>query len=48
MLQLNFVKFYLPLLAISNHKKIVYLDDDIIVQGMIQYVCHVIHPEVIY
>ncbi|KAM9467654.1 glycosyltransferase 8 domain-containing protein 2 isoform 2-T3 [Clarias gariepinus] len=33
---LNFVRFYLPLLAISNHKKIVYLDDDIIVQGDIQ------------
>lgn len=33
-LQLNFVRFYLPLLAISNHEKIVYLDDDIIVQGM--------------
>ncbi|XP_060759678.1 glycosyltransferase 8 domain-containing protein 2 isoform X2 [Neoarius graeffei] len=33
---LNFVRFYLPLLAISNHKKIVYLDDDVIVQGDIQ------------
>lgn len=33
-LQLNFVRFFLPLLAIGNHKKIVYLDDDIIVQGM--------------
>uniref|UniRef100_W5UKY8 Glycosyltransferase 8 domain-containing protein 2 n=1 Tax=Ictalurus punctatus TaxID=7998 RepID=W5UKY8_ICTPU len=33
---LNFVRFYLPLLAISNHKKIVYLDDDIIVQGDIK------------
>uniref|UniRef100_W5KRX0 Glycosyltransferase 8 domain-containing protein 2 n=1 Tax=Astyanax mexicanus TaxID=7994 RepID=W5KRX0_ASTMX len=33
---LNFVRFYLPLLAISNHKRVVYLDDDIIVQGDIQ------------
>ncbi|KAG7320456.1 hypothetical protein KOW79_016309 [Hemibagrus wyckioides] len=33
---LNFVRFYLPLLAISNHKKLVYLDDDIIVQGDIK------------
>ncbi|KAI5617959.1 glycosyltransferase 8 domain-containing protein 2 [Silurus asotus] len=33
---LNFVRFYLPLLAISNHKRIIYLDDDIIVQGDIQ------------
>ncbi|XP_062861322.1 glycosyltransferase 8 domain-containing protein 2 [Trichomycterus rosablanca] len=33
---LNFVRFYLPLLAISNHKRVVYLDDDVIVQGDIQ------------
>ncbi|KAL6460239.1 hypothetical protein MHYP_G00319980 [Metynnis hypsauchen] len=33
---LNFVRFYLPLLAISNHKRIVYLDDDVIVQGDIK------------
>ncbi|XP_073802730.1 glycosyltransferase 8 domain-containing protein 2 isoform X4 [Danio rerio] len=33
---LNFVRFYLPLLAIENHKRIVYLDDDVIVQGDIQ------------
>ncbi|XP_062383205.1 glycosyltransferase 8 domain-containing protein 2 [Sardina pilchardus] len=32
---LNFVRFYLPLLAI-NQKKIIYLDDDIIVQGDIK------------
>lgn len=33
MLQLNFVRFYLPLLDIENHERIVYLDDDVIVQG---------------
>ncbi|XP_028307596.1 glycosyltransferase 8 domain-containing protein 2 isoform X2 [Gouania willdenowi] len=32
---LNFVRFYLPLLDIS-HKKVIYLDDDIIVQGEIR------------
>lgn len=32
---LNFVRYYLPLLAI-NQKKIIYLDDDIIVQGDIK------------
>ncbi|XP_061108975.1 glycosyltransferase 8 domain-containing protein 2-like [Conger conger] len=32
---LNFVRFYLPLLVIG-HKKVIYLDDDIIVQGDIQ------------
>ncbi|XP_012674095.1 glycosyltransferase 8 domain-containing protein 2 [Clupea harengus] len=32
---LNFVRFYLPLLAI-NQKKIIYLDDDVIVQGDIK------------
>ncbi|XP_030631218.1 glycosyltransferase 8 domain-containing protein 2 [Chanos chanos] len=32
---LNFVRFYLPLLAI-NHNRIIYLDDDVIVQGDIQ------------
>lgn len=31
-LQLNFVRFYLPLLDIS-HKRVIYLDDDVIVQG---------------
>ncbi|KAI4874004.1 hypothetical protein NFI96_007447 [Prochilodus magdalenae] len=34
--KLNFVRFYLPLLAISDHRRIVYLDDDVIVQGDIQ------------
>ncbi|KAG1952843.1 glycosyltransferase 8 domain-containing protein 2 [Pimephales promelas] len=33
---LNFVRFYLPLLAIENHERIVYLDDDVIVQGDIK------------
>lgn len=33
MLQLNFVRFYLPLLDIENHERIIYLDDDVIVQG---------------
>ncbi|XP_072530041.1 glycosyltransferase 8 domain-containing protein 2 [Salminus brasiliensis] len=33
---LNFVRFYLPLLDISDHRRIVYLDDDVIVQGDIQ------------
>ncbi|KAI1883404.1 hypothetical protein AGOR_G00231090 [Albula goreensis] len=32
---LNFVRFYLPLL-VSGYKKVIYLDDDIIVQGDIQ------------
>ncbi|NXY89999.1 GL8D2 protein, partial [Alcedo cyanopectus] len=32
---LNFVRFYLPLL-IQKHEKVIYLDDDIIVQGDIQ------------
>ncbi|XP_029457368.1 glycosyltransferase 8 domain-containing protein 2 isoform X2 [Rhinatrema bivittatum] len=32
---LNFVRFYLPLL-IHKHEKVIYLDDDIIVQGDIQ------------
>lgn len=31
-LQLNFVRFYLPLL-VKRHKRIIYLDDDVIVQG---------------
>ncbi|XP_051546984.1 glycosyltransferase 8 domain-containing protein 2 isoform X2 [Myxocyprinus asiaticus] len=38
---LNFVRFYLPLLAIGNHKRIVYLDDDVIVQGDIQELYHI-------
>ncbi|KTF83778.1 hypothetical protein cypCar_00040720 [Cyprinus carpio] len=33
---LNFVRFYLPLLDIENHERLVYLDDDVIVQGDIQ------------
>ncbi|NXE38293.1 GL8D2 protein, partial [Ptilorrhoa leucosticta] len=32
---LNFVRFYLPLL-IQKHEKVIYLDDDVIVQGDIQ------------
>ncbi|XP_033882569.1 glycosyltransferase 8 domain-containing protein 2 [Acipenser ruthenus] len=32
---LNFVRFYIPLL-IHNHEKVIYLDDDVIVQGDIQ------------
>ncbi|XP_061769258.1 glycosyltransferase 8 domain-containing protein 2 isoform X1 [Nerophis ophidion] len=32
---LNFVRFYLPLLGI-NHKRVIYLDDDVIVQGDIR------------
>uniref|UniRef100_A0A3P8ZJG7 Glycosyltransferase 8 domain-containing protein 2 n=1 Tax=Esox lucius TaxID=8010 RepID=A0A3P8ZJG7_ESOLU len=32
---LNFVRFYLPLLDIS-HKKVIYVDDDVIVQGDIK------------
>lgn len=32
---LNFVRFYLPLLDI-NHKRIIYVDDDVIVQGDIR------------
>ncbi|XP_068163383.1 glycosyltransferase 8 domain-containing protein 2 isoform X2 [Antennarius striatus] len=32
---LNFARFYLPLLDI-NHKKVIYLDDDVIVQGDIK------------
>ncbi|XP_008108795.1 glycosyltransferase 8 domain-containing protein 2 [Anolis carolinensis] len=32
---LNFVRFYLPLL-IHEHEKVIYLDDDVIVQGDIQ------------
>uniref|UniRef100_A0A8C6KQF9 Glycosyltransferase 8 domain containing 2 n=1 Tax=Nothobranchius furzeri TaxID=105023 RepID=A0A8C6KQF9_NOTFU len=32
---LNFVRFYLPLLGIS-HKRVIYLDDDVIVQGDIR------------
>ncbi|XP_019955378.2 glycosyltransferase 8 domain-containing protein 2 isoform X1 [Paralichthys olivaceus] len=32
---LNFVRFYLPLLDI-NHKRVIYLDDDVIVQGNIK------------
>ncbi|XP_044199762.1 glycosyltransferase 8 domain-containing protein 2 [Thunnus albacares] len=32
---LNFVRFYIPLLDI-NHKRVVYLDDDVIVQGDIR------------
>ncbi|KAG7498139.1 glycosyltransferase 8 domain-containing 2 [Solea senegalensis] len=32
---LNFVRFYLPLLDI-NHEKVIYLDDDVIVQGDVQ------------
>lgn len=31
-LQLNFVRYYLPHLDIK-HKRVIYLDDDIIVQG---------------
>uniref|UniRef100_A0A8C3AMV4 Glycosyltransferase 8 domain containing 2 n=1 Tax=Cyclopterus lumpus TaxID=8103 RepID=A0A8C3AMV4_CYCLU len=34
-LQLNFVRFYLPLLDIK-HKRVIYLDDDVIVQGDIK------------
>lgn len=34
-LQLNFVRFYLPLLDIS-HSRVIYLDDDVIVQGRYQ------------
>ncbi|XP_076861293.1 glycosyltransferase 8 domain-containing protein 2 isoform X2 [Brachyhypopomus gauderio] len=33
---LNFVRFYLPLLTISAHRRVIYLDDDVIVQGDIQ------------
>ncbi|XP_023792514.1 glycosyltransferase 8 domain-containing protein 2 isoform X2 [Cyanistes caeruleus] len=33
--ELNFVRFYLPLL-IQKHEKVIYLDDDVIVQGDIQ------------
>ncbi|KAM6985710.1 glycosyltransferase 8 domain-containing protein 2 isoform 1-T1 [Aplochiton taeniatus] len=36
---LNFVRFYLPLLDI-NHKRVIYLDDDIIVQGDIKELYH--------
>uniref|UniRef100_A0A3B4V1P3 Glycosyltransferase 8 domain containing 2 n=1 Tax=Seriola dumerili TaxID=41447 RepID=A0A3B4V1P3_SERDU len=32
---LNFVRFYIPLLDI-NHKRVIYLDDDVIVQGDIE------------
>ncbi|XP_066176052.1 glycosyltransferase 8 domain-containing protein 2 isoform X1 [Sylvia atricapilla] len=32
---LNFIRFYLPLL-IQKHEKVIYLDDDVIVQGDIQ------------
>ncbi|MBN3312313.1 GL8D2 protein, partial [Atractosteus spatula] len=32
---LNFVRFYLPML-VSEHQKVIYLDDDVIVQGDIQ------------
>ncbi|XP_056223839.1 glycosyltransferase 8 domain-containing protein 2 [Seriola aureovittata] len=32
---LNFVRFYIPLLDI-NHKRVIYLDDDVIVQGDIK------------
>ncbi|XP_076967963.1 glycosyltransferase 8 domain-containing protein 2 [Tamandua tetradactyla] len=32
---LNFVRFYLPLL-VQHHEKVIYLDDDVIVQGDIQ------------
>nr|XP_046234461.1 glycosyltransferase 8 domain-containing protein 2 isoform X1 [Scatophagus argus]XP_046234462.1 glycosyltransferase 8 domain-containing protein 2 isoform X1 [Scatophagus argus] len=32
---LNFARFYLPLLGI-NHKRVIYLDDDVIVQGDIK------------
>lgn len=39
--QLNFVRFYLPMLEI-NHKRVIYLDDDVIVQGtyakMVKYI----------
>nr|XP_055046798.1 glycosyltransferase 8 domain-containing protein 2 [Misgurnus anguillicaudatus] len=38
---LNFVRFYLPLLEIENHKQIIYLDDDVIVQGDIQELYHI-------
>ncbi|XP_057179555.1 glycosyltransferase 8 domain-containing protein 2 isoform X3 [Triplophysa rosa] len=38
---LNFVRFYLPLLDIENHERIVYLDDDVIVQGDIQELYHI-------
>ncbi|XP_008399746.1 glycosyltransferase 8 domain-containing protein 2 isoform X1 [Poecilia reticulata] len=34
-LQLNFVRFYLPLLGIS-HRRVIYVDDDVIVQGDIK------------
>ncbi|XP_072310342.1 glycosyltransferase 8 domain-containing protein 2 [Eucyclogobius newberryi] len=37
---LNFVRFYLPLLDI-NHKKLIYVDDDVIVQGDIRELFHV-------
>ncbi len=37
-LQLNFVRFYLPLLDLS-HKRVIYLDDDVIVQGMYVLAC---------
>ncbi|XP_069486017.1 glycosyltransferase 8 domain-containing protein 2 isoform X2 [Ambystoma mexicanum] len=35
LMPLNFVRFYLPLL-ISHHEKVIYLDDDVIVQGDIE------------
>ncbi|XP_056605215.1 glycosyltransferase 8 domain-containing protein 2 isoform X4 [Triplophysa dalaica] len=38
---LNFVRFYLPLLDIENHERIIYLDDDVIVQGDIQELFHI-------
>ncbi|KAM8883263.1 glycosyltransferase 8 domain-containing protein 2 [Synchiropus picturatus] len=42
---LNFVRFYLPLLAIP-HRRVIYLDDDIIVQGDILNLFKVkLHPE---
>ncbi|XP_034018911.1 glycosyltransferase 8 domain-containing protein 2 isoform X2 [Thalassophryne amazonica] len=37
---LNFVRFYLPMLDI-NHKRVIYLDDDVIVQGDISNLFHV-------
>ncbi|GLD48055.1 glycosyltransferase 8 domain-containing protein 2 [Lates japonicus] len=37
---LNFVRFYLPLLDI-NHKRVIYLDDDVIVQGDIKDLFHI-------
>nr|XP_057923068.1 glycosyltransferase 8 domain-containing protein 2 isoform X3 [Doryrhamphus excisus] len=42
---LNFVRFYLPLLEL-NHKRVIYLDDDVIVQGDIRHLFSVrLKPE---